>query len=397
MAAQGYVLTIVDFDGVSARYFLDVGSAIPQEVLDRIHSAPDAIPAPDADSFYSESYWQIVTADFVAGDDGTAYFAGVSFRYRQDITVMPACDLMFRGVRGDLYHYVTLTDATGGSFELTGEDGAVTTEKTVRIAVKDGSYVGYAKDYQGVRYVVPKEDSESGFSNVCFLSADGGFLDIYGTRITAPETYFVDRFVIRKDTYSILFEYSLYDEYGNVISYEKKHEMINIPKDAYETLRALYDEEYAYLRSAEFYAENETVAYRYRSYAGGAYDHCVTEEAALHGVIRTVYQVVVQRVPKTYTVTVVRNNENYAASDQEDTYTYSYNAIFLCPDKTYYKVVESGGRAHNHYFAGYDVDGDGVADYLPGERILITGDMRLNTLWVCAWGITTPATHKPTG
>lgn len=383
MTANGYTITVIDFEGNETQCTVDAGSAIPKEILDKINSDPGKIAAPGEDSFYSESYWQITTTDFVAGNNRTPYFRGISWKYERDITVMPACDIVFRGVKGDLYHYVTLTDTTGGYFEVKNADGTVSKLTTVRIAVKDGSYVGYADDYDNIRYVVPKEDMESGFSNNCLVSSDSELLDIYGTVVTAPKTYNMQRYVIRKNTYSIIFEYYLYDEYGNRIGYEKKHEMIGVSEEVYKKLCEEYDREYEYLRSAEFYAENNTPEYTYRSYANGSLDYNSANPPDYYGVIYRYYGVAVQKSPVYYDVTEIMNIEYY--ENQEVTTSYRYNTVFTCPDATYYKFVKDEyGYTHDHYFAGYDADGDGVVDYLPGEKILITKNMRLSSVWKCS-------------
>ena len=383
MTTKGYTITIIDFNGEKTTYDVEAGSEIPDEILRLINSDPDTVQAPDQDSFYSENYWLITTTDFVSGNDRTAYFKGVSWKYQRDITIMPACDIVLEAVKGDLYHYVTLTDSTGGHFDVTNEDGTVSAMTTVRIAVKDGSYVGYSKDYNNIRYVVPEEDLKNGFSNNSIVSDTGEFLDIYGTVITSPKTYHFERFVMKKDTYLIEFEYYIYDEYGNQVYYELKHKEINIKKEDYEKLCEKYDVEYAYLHSEEFYAKNDSPEYTYRSYADGAFDYNVVGYADLHGVIPRHYKVVVQRIPKIYKVTEILNIDYY--ENQESTAEYRYNQLFTCPDKEYYKFVEANGITHIHYFAGYDVDGDGIADYLPGEKILITKDMRLSCLWKCSW------------
>lgn len=381
MTTRGYTITVIGFDGEENTYDVGAGSEIPKAILDLINSDPGTVAAPSPDSFYSENYWLITTTDFVTGNDLTPYFKGISQRYCGDIATMPACDIVLKGVKGDLYHYVTLTDATGGYFAVTGEDGTVTRQQTVKIAVKDGSFVGYSKDYGKVKYVVPEED---GFSNVCILSDTGEFLDIYGTVISSPKTYHIDRYVIRKNTYSILFEYYVYDDYGNPVHYEKKHESINITKEVYDKLCAQYDVEYAYLRSAEFYEKNNSPEYTYRSYAGGAFDYNVETEPDARSVIHKTYRVVVQRTATLYEVTEIRNIEYYG-EQQEWTSYYRYNQVFICPDATHSKIVDTGDGTHSHYFAGYDVDGDGIVDYRPGDRIVITEDMRLNTIWKCWW------------
>lgn len=381
MTSLGYTLTIIDFDGTTSHSKINAGDTIPQAIQDKINTKYETTPAQTEGSFYSKNYWLITTTDFVSGNDNNPYFKGISWQYQGDITIMPACDIVLKGVKGELYHYVTLTDSTGGHFAVQNEDGSVSNQKSVKIAVKDGSNVGVSKDYQNVKYVVPKEDLEKGFSNVSIVDENGEWLDIYGTIITSPKNYHIERFLILKDTYCILFEYYIYDEYGNETYYEKKHEANNVNKDTYEKLCTEYDSEYNYLRSNEFYAGLNSSEYTYSSYQHGVFDYISEHKPNPLGIVYRYYKVVVQKTPKKYKVTEIINDENYL--EQESVSFYRYNNVYTCPGPEHYKFVEYNGSSHQHYFVGCDVDGDGIADYLPGEKILITKDITLNYLWKC--------------
>ena len=179
---------------------------------------------------------------------------------------------------------------------------------------------------------------------------------------------------------TIIFEYYLHDEYGNEIYYELKHKATYVSKDVYDQLCEQYDEEYAYLRSEEFYAEMDSPEYYYQSYFDGRYDLNGAGNADFNGVITRYYRVMVKRILKVYTVTEVRND-----GSKDSVMKFRYNQLFTCPSTEYYKVVEAYRVKHDHYFVGYDVDGDGIVDYRPGEKILITKDMRLYCIWKCAW------------
>lgn len=190
MAAFGYTIKVIDFDGNETQYNVAASSPIPEEILTIINSDPGSFPAPNEGSFYSGNYWQIITTDFVAGDNGTPYFKGLTWEYKLDITVMPACDIRIKGIAGDLY--------------------------------------------------------------------------------------------------SILFEYYLFDDYGNQIDYQKKHDVRNISKEKYEQLCAEYDKEYDYLRSDAFYTENDSPEFAYSSRFDGEYDLNSEAPPDAHGVIRRI-------------------------------------------------------------------------------------------------------------
>lgn len=127
MAGEAYTITITDLSGVTTSYMLNYGEKIPQSILDIINNEAAKLTAPNEDSYYTDSYWRICASDFVVGDDRTPYFKGTTSMYYGDVSVMPACDLVFQTVEPELYHYVSYVDETGGYFEIENEDGTIST------------------------------------------------------------------------------------------------------------------------------------------------------------------------------------------------------------------------------------------------------------------------------
>ena len=196
MKSNAYTITITGIDGKTSSHTVYAGSKIPDDIAAIINSDPGTLPSPGGGSFYSENTWRIVTTDFVAGDDGSAYFGNVSFKYYGDITTMPACDMTFTFEKGELYHYVTFIDESDGYYTYTDENGNEVKSKTVKIAVKDGEQISVSKDYNAkkmhyhapdgvTKYSPSYKDKDSGASV-------GDFLSVTVTKpITIIQTIFV--------------------------------------------------------------------------------------------------------------------------------------------------------------------------------------------------------------
>ena len=196
MKSNAYTITIIDSEGKKTSYTVYAGTKIPDDIAAIINSDPGALPSPGEGSFYSENTWRIVTTDFVAGDDGSAYFGNVSFKYYGDITTMPACDMEFTFVKGELYHYVTFVDESGGYFTYTDENGKEVKSKTVQIAVKDGESIGVSKDYNTKQMHYHAPDGVNNYVPSYKDKDSGEFVEFLSLEVTKPTTIIHTIFVI---------------------------------------------------------------------------------------------------------------------------------------------------------------------------------------------------------
>lgn len=376
-ASVGYTITVIDFDGNETVVPVDAGSKIPQTVLDVINADAGRADAPDEGSYYSENQWRIITTDFVAGDDGTAYFRGVSMRYYGDITVMPACDILITGVKGDLYHYVTIEDKTKGYFTYKTENGEAVKTKTVKIAVKDGCTVSASEDYKKkeIKYHAPEGVS---YYSASFIADNGEVLDIFGTAITKANTYNYTTWERYDGTYAIYFEYYLHLDYE--ILHERKHCVVGITDETkLNEFLTLYDEEYEQLISEEYcdslsndeftwsaLGENENI--KRSTFVDG------------YGITNIVYVVRIQKKTKTYTVYYdydCADHVNYTRTEKYGSVVVAFEGI----EKTVKVKDEWGTYAEYYKLAGYDTDGDGIIDVLPGEYVIVTKDIVFKAIY----------------
>ena len=383
MSGEAYTITITDESGNTDVYNFNYGDTIPQTVLDIINNSPCIQDAPNADSFYEESYWRICTSDFVTGDNNTAYFKNITLVYQGDISTMPACDMTFQAVKGKLYHYITFTDNTGGYYQVTNEDGTSSNLATVKLAVEDGSYVGYSKDYDKIKYVKPEDTETLKYIYSALQDENGELLDIYAMGVTGPKTYYVQWWKVVSNRYAIEFEVVIYDEYGNIIEKNITHNHANLTKEKYDELIVKYEEEYSNLTSSSYYEElSENSDYIYSSYSSGELNLNTEITHGFYENVNRYYRVCIRKVIKTYKVTINWNSDP-SSYEQITERICDMKSLFECESSGYYyfETDPVTGGAIIHYFMDYDVDGDGTVDYKPGEFIIITEDMTLVALW----------------
>lgn len=375
MTATGYTITFVDGEGNSRQYALDAGETIPAEIASVINSAPETPTASEEDSFYSDSYLTIITSDFVEGNDRSAYFKGVSWVYNRDITVMPACDVVISVVNGKLYHYVTIVDKTEGYFTYKNESGESVEAKTVKIAVQDGGVLGTSKDYNAkeLKYTLPAGVT---YYSPSYLSADGEELDFYNTAITKPITYNHTTWERRDGTYSVRFEYHL-NTNGDV----SKETRLNVVGIADETklneLLANCDAEYDRLTSDEYCKSLNDDEFEYTIDIGWSVKNSRITDG--YGVTLITYIVCVKKTTKSYTVYFDYDTKNYVNS----TDSVKYGKVVCVPtSEKEVEVEDEFGRYVDYYrIIGFDTDGDGVADVMPGELIVVLKDMTFKAIY----------------
>ena len=374
--ASGYTITVVDFDGKVTSTAVNAGDAIPKSLLEIINSDPEGVTPPAEGSFYSANQWRIIATDFVVGDEGSAYFRGVSMKYNGDITVMPACDIVITGVNGDLYHYVTLVDKTDGYFTYKNEDGEIVKAKTVKIAVKDGGTVGTSADYNAkeLKYVPPAGVT---YYSPSYISDSGESLDFYYTAITTARTYNHTTWERRDGTYSVFFEYCV-DTDGNVTR-ETLHNVVGITDEAkLDELLALCDKEYDVLTSDKYLAfmnddEFSCSVDEYRSVK----DSRLTDG---YGITIVTYIVYIVKRTNTYTVFYDFNAPNHSNYG----YSYKYGAVayaFGGAEKQVDGEDEYGQYVAYYRLVGYDTDGDGVVDVKPGDFLVVTKNTTFKAIY----------------
>ena len=377
MTALGYTITVTDFNGDTTTTAVDAGSAIPESILDVINSAPETIESPDEGSFYSEGYWRIVTTDFVEGNDRSAYFSGISARYNGDITVMPACDIVITGVRGDLYHYVTFVDKTDGYFTYKNDNGEVVSTKTVKFAVKDGYTVIASEDYQRkeIKYHAPEGVS---FYSPGYISDSGEYLDFCNTVIKKANTYNHTIWARYDGTYTVIFDYELYTEEGEFVR-KRLHYVVGTDETQLNELLELYDAEYDRYTSKEYCDSLSTAQISYEV----SVDRCVKRSELVDGRGITQYNYVVHasRSYKYYTIYVDYDNDAWENSSSTD----KYGAVMPTHASINREVIyinEWGQKVADYYkLLGWDSDGDGIVDIMPGEYITFTKDMTIKAIY----------------
>ena len=383
MAGESYIITITDIYGNTTSYELNYGDAIPQSILDIINNSPLIQQSSNEDSFYAESYWRICTTDFVVGDNNTPYFSDVTLKYEGDISTMPACDLTFQAVKGELYHYITYIDETGGYFIVTNEDGTTTTSTKVKFAVKDGQSIINASTYGKIKYVKPQDTDEIKYIYYQYLDENGDLMIVSNKAITSPKTYHISWWKTEKNSYSIEFTVVFYDKYGNIIEKENKHLHPNLKKEKFDELVTGYDAEYEYLTSTAYFESlSEGSEYTYNSYANGILDvKSLVTINELTGEKKMVYTVCIQKLKREYTIYIDWNGNDSYMKDEEIKLT--INSFYQCPQEGYY-YYEEDPITHvdvKHIFLGFDSDNDGIVDYKPDEKILITSDLHLVGIW----------------
>ena len=376
--SRGYTITVVNADGETTVYDAEAGKEIRQAILDVINNKPASRQTGEDDSFYSESYWTITAGDFVAGDEGYAYFRGITQAYHGDITKMPACDVIFKVVNGELFHYVTLVDKTDGYYTYKDDSGETVEAKFVRIAVADGGTIGTSKDYNAKELKYHAPENVSYYSSM-YTAENGESLDFYNTKITGPETYNHTIWARYDGMYSLSFDY------GTYTMSEHKTERIRyaacVTDEAkLKELLAYYDAEYEKFLSQEYLDSLSNDEFVYSIYEPSL-NIKQSRTVDGYGVTHIYYKVCIRKEYRTFGLTVDWGEESGLTKSE---YTLKNNYVFMANTNYYYTVTgenETHRYEDKYIVEGYDADGDGIIDYRPGDLIQITKDMKLTAIW----------------
>lgn len=351
MKKKLYTVTVRLADYTERKFDVIYGKPLPQELDRLINSIPDN-PKPDSeDSFYEPSY-VLIKSDVTVG----GYTAGETARYNGDISIMPESNVYFEIVPAKLYHYITLIANEGGGFSYTDENGAEIESDRIRTVVQDG--YRFATAFYGYSAFAPEDTYTTEYLLSYFVDADGNRI---GTNdiVNHPGTYYMKwntndrRCLINYDVY-------IYNEHGAEVSHEIKAEFEGY-RPEYDELCKKYDAEVAALTSYE------DEYYTYTLKEEPVNDENTTDDGKTYKTIIVRWN----RTPKEFDVTFDYDNgtENETVKVKYG-YLYRATAGALKDDK------------YNDYeLVGFDIDGNGTADVMPGESFRVTGDMTLKAVW----------------
>lgn len=351
MKRKLYTVTVRLADYTERKFDVIYGKPLPNELEQLINSIPDS-PKPDSeDSFYEPSY-VLIKSDVAVG----GYTAGKTERYNGDISIMPEGNVYFEIVPAKLYHYITLIANDGGGFRYTDENGAEIETDRIRTVVQDG--YRFATALYGYSAFAPEDTYTTEYLLSYFVDADGNRIGS-NDNVKKPGTYYMKWNTNDRRCY-INYDVYIYNEYGAEVSHEVKSEFDGY-RPEYDELCKKYDAE------VEALAQYDDEYYTYT-----LKEEPINEEnTTIDG--KTYKTVIVRwnRTPKEFDVTFDYDNgtENETVKVKYG-YLYRATAGALKDDK------------YNDYeLVGFDIDGNGTADVMPGESFRVTGNMTLKAVW----------------
>lgn len=351
MKRKLYTVTVRLADYTERKFDVIYGKSLPQELEQLINSIPDS-PKPDSeDSFYEPSY-VLIKSDVTVG----GYTAGETVRYNGDISIMPESNVYFEIVPAKLYHYITLIANDGGGFRYTDENGAEIETDRIRTVVQDG--YRFATVLYGYSAFAPEDTYTTEYLLSYFVDADGNRIGS-NDNVKKPGTYYMKWNTNDRRCY-INYDVYIYNENGAEVSHEVKSEFDGY-RPEYDELCKKYDAE------VEALAQYDDEYYTYT-----LKEEPINEEnTTIDG--KTYKTIIVRwnRTPKEFDVTFDYDNgtENETVKVKYG-YLYRATAGALKDDK------------YNDYeLVGFDLDGNGTADVMPGESFRVTGDMTLKAVW----------------
>ena len=351
MKRKLYTVTVRLADYTERKFDVIYGKPLPQELDRLINSIPDS-PKPDSeDSFYEPSY-VLIKSDVTVG----GYTAGETVRYNGDISIMPESNVYFEIVPAKLYHYITLIANDGGGFRYTDENGAEIETDRIRTVVQDG--YRFATALYGYSAFAPDDTYTTEYLLSYFVDADGNRIGS-NDNVKKPGTYYMKWNTNDRRCY-INYDVYIYNEHGAEVSHEVKSEF-----DGY---RPEYDE-----LCKKYDAEIEALAqYDDEYYTYTLKEEPINEEnTTIDG--KTYKTIIVRwnRTPKEFDVTF-----DYDNGTENETVKVKYGYLYRAT------VGALKDDKYNDYeLVGFDLDGNGTADVMPGESFRVTGDMTLKAVW----------------
>lgn len=294
----------------------------------------------------------LIKSDVTVG----GYTAGETVRYNGDISIMPESNVYFEIVPAKLYHYITLIANDGGGFRYTDENGAEIETDRIRTVVQDG--YRFATALYGYSAYAPEDTYTTEYLLSYFVDADGNRIGS-NDNVKKPGTYYMKWNTNDRRCY-INYDVYIYNENGAEVSHEVKAEFDGY-RPEYDELCKKYDAE------VEALAQYDDEYYTYT-----LKEEPINEEnTTIDG--KTYKTVIVRwnRTPKEFDVTF-----DYDNGTENETVKVKYGYLYRAT------VGALKDDKYNDYeLVGFDLDGNGTADVMPGESFRVTGDMTLKAVW----------------
>ena len=351
MKRKLYTVTVRLADYTERKFDIIYGKPLPQELDRLINSIPDN-PKPDSeDSFYEPSY-VLIKSDVTVG----GYTAGETVRYNGDISIMPESNVYFEIVPAKLYHYITLIANDGGGFRYTDENGAEIETDRIRTVVQDG--YRFATALYGYSAFAPEDTYTTEYLLSYFVDADGNRIGS-NDNVKKPGTYYMKWNTNDRRCY-INYDVYIYNENGAEVSHEVKSEFDGY-RPEYDELCKKYDAE------VEALAQYDDEYYTYT-----LKEEPINEEnTTIDG--KTYKTVIVRwnRTPKEFDVTF-----DYDNGTENETVKVKYGYLYRAT-----AGALKDDKYSDYELVGFDLDGNGTADVMPGESFRVTGNMTLKAVW----------------
>lgn len=351
MKRKLYTVTVRLADYTERKFDVIYGKPLPNELEQLINSIPDS-PKPDSeDSFYEPSY-VLIKSDVTVG----GYTAGETVKYNGDISVMPEGNVYFEIVPAKLYHYITLIANDGGGFRYTDENGAEIESDRIRTVVQDG--YRFATALYGYSAFAPEDTYTTEYLLSYFVDADGNRIGS-NDNVKKPGTYYMKWNTNDRRCY-INYDVYIYNEYGAEISHEVKSEFDGY-RPEYDELCKKYDAEVKAL------AEYDDEYYTYTLKEEPINEENTTDDGKTYKTIIVRWN----RMPKEFDVTF-----DYDNGTENETVKVKYGNLYRAT-----AGALKDDKFNDYELVGFDLDGNGTADVMPGESFRVTGDMTLKAVW----------------
>ena len=269
---------------------------------------------------------------------------------------MPESNVYFEIVPAKLYHYITLIANDGGGFRYTDENGAEIETDRIRTVVQDG--YRFATALYGYSAFAPEDTYTTEYLLSYFVDADGNRIGS-NDNVKKPGTYYMKWNTNDRRCY-INYDVYIYNENGAEVSHEVKSEFDGY-RPEYDELCKKYDAE------VEALAQYDDEYYTYT-----LKEEPINEEnTTIDG--KTYKTVIVRwnRTPKEFDVTF-----DYDNGTENETVKVKYGYLYRAT-----AGALKDDKYSDYELVGFDLDGNGTADVMPGESFRVTGNMTLKAVW----------------